>query len=62
MTKKKGTKADPPPIKDGGGNRITMETVVTDGPTGLARLADVLGSILKAPKDAAESREPPENS
>lgn len=51
MTKKKGTKADPPRTDDGGGGRVTMETVVTDGPTGLARLAAFTRRLLAVPKD-----------
>ena len=47
MKKKKAeTKNDPPPIDDAAPSRVTVETVVTDGQTGLARLAKLTRLIL----------------
>ena len=46
MTKKKETKTAPPPIDAEVEGRVTMETVVTDGPTGMARLSALVRKLL----------------
>ena len=44
------TKNVPPPTNGGGHDRVTAETVVTDGGPGLRRLRQLTRRILKAPK------------
>ncbi len=44
------TKTDPPRTSGEDHARVTAETVVTDGPSGLARLAETMRKILKTPK------------
>ena len=46
---KDGTKNVPPPIKDEDQGRVTSETVVTDGPSGMKRLAELTRKIIRLP-------------
>jgi hypothetical protein len=49
---KDGTKNVPPPTKDEDGGRVTAETQVTNGRSGIERTRALLKRILKAPKQA----------
>lgn len=46
---KDGTKNVPPPTKDEDHGRVTSETVVTDGPSGMERLAELTRKIIRQP-------------
>ena len=45
--KKDGTKNVPPPTDEEGQGRVTAETVVTDGPSGMQRLLALTKAILR---------------
>ena len=48
--KKAETKRDPPRTEDGDQDRVTAETVVTDGPSGMRRLANLTRKIIRRPE------------
>ena len=49
--KKGGTRGVPPPTNEGDQSRVTAETVVTEGPSGMDRLRDLTKRIIRVPKD-----------
>ena len=46
---KDGTKNVPPPTSEGDEGRVTAETVVTDGTSGMERLAELTRKIIRRP-------------
>ena len=51
--KKAETKTGPPPISDVDHGRVTAETVVTDGPSGMESLSKLVRRILNVPKSSS---------
>ena len=62
VTKKKEdtneTKNVPPPTSEGDQGRVTAETVVTDGPSGLRRMIALTTHILTRPRPGGEAPDP----
>ena len=54
-----GTKNDLPRTGDEDEGRVTSETVVTDGPTGLLRLRQAMRRILAVRPDGAKDQKEP---
>ena len=60
--KKGGTRGVPPPTNEGDQCRVTAETVVTEGPSGMDRLRDLTKRIIRVPKERDQNprhRPPP---